>query len=183
MCLQISVCVCVCRIGKPVSAERQCTAMCSLSDGSLKRPSRTSIYVLLWLLPIHSLKWHFPKRLSSNALNPASSWAKSDTHPCKRIFIGGYKSMSFTGLLFLQINSSCFLNKNVQQLTFFIVSPERPSPDQRGQDCEWWPVLLCRHLYGGWSHQVSFPLSCRQFIKNPTFTMSMFEALGWITTN
>lgn len=29
--------------------------------------------------------------------------------------------MSFTGLLFPQINSSSFLNKNVQQLTFFIV--------------------------------------------------------------
>lgn len=109
MCLQISVCVCVCRIGKPVSAERHCTAMCSLSD--LKRPSRASIYVLLWLLPIHSLKWHFPKRLSSNALNPASSWAKSDTHPCKRIFIGGYKSMSFTELLFPQINSNCFFKQ------------------------------------------------------------------------
>lgn len=33
--------------------------------------------------------------------------------------------------------------------------PEWPSPDQRREDREWWPVLLCWHLYGGWSHQVS----------------------------
>lgn len=33
--------------------------------------------------------------------------------------------------------------------------PEWSSADQRSKDCEWWPVLLCRHLYGGWSHQVS----------------------------
>lgn len=44
-------------------------------------------------------------------------------------------------------------------LNHLYCSAEWPSPDQRREDRERWPVLLRRHLHGGRSHQVS-PLVC-----------------------
>lgn len=42
--------------------------------------------------------------------------------------------------------------------------------DQRWQDCEWWPILLCWHIHGRWADQVSMIQCYACIYASPTHT-------------
>lgn len=108
-----------------------CTLLCDVSQITLKSASnQASDWVWYWYSP---LEVYFYRRLwKPRATGPSShSGAQSPPKETFHVFV------------------------NCATIDHLCCFTEWPSPDQRREDRERWPILLCGHLHGGWSHQVS----------------------------